>query len=66
MGGGCVNGAASPQTRTNNVSVSAFLLMFMLRQRRVLIRATSVPSLIWSRLLLGSRSKPGLKAAAWA
>lgn len=35
-------------------------------QPRVLIRVTSVPSLICSGLVLGSRSKPGLKAPAWA
>lgn len=49
-----------------NTSHACTLPCCVHRQQRVLIRVTSVPSLICSGLFLGSRSKPGLKAPAWA
>lgn len=53
-------------TKCTNIIHACTLNCYMRQQRRLLIRVTSVPSLISSRPVLGSRSKPGLKALAWA
>lgn len=53
-------------TKCTNIIHACTLNCYMRQQRGLLIRVTSVPSLISSRPVLGSRSKPGLKALAWA